>query len=86
MEYLSNHLFDYTPILNLSLDEQILFYKSSGEVWKIGPIRSAIKALALSQKFSKAVPSQPQPAHKHPLTKGKLTLLPSSHHEPEQIL
>jgi hypothetical protein len=28
VEYLSNHLLDYTEILNLRLDDQIIFYKS----------------------------------------------------------
>ena len=28
VEYISNHLLDHTQILNLSLDDQTIFYKS----------------------------------------------------------
>jgi hypothetical protein len=45
-----------------------------------------MNAMALSMNFSNPVPYQPQLAHKHPLKKGKLKLLPSLHHEPEGIL
>ena len=36
MEYLSNHLFDHTPILNISLDDQTTFYKSLK--WRQSPM------------------------------------------------
>ena len=35
-----------------------LLKKVPGEIWQIGPIRSAMKAMSLSLYFSKAVPSQ----------------------------
>jgi hypothetical protein len=56
-----------------------LSWKVTGEIWQICPIRSARKAMALSLHFFKAVSSLPQLAHKNPLTKGKLILLPSPH-------
>ena len=33
MEYLNNHLLDHTQMLNLSLDDQTIFYK----FWKLRP-------------------------------------------------
>ena len=36
VEYLSNHLLDHTPILNISLDDQTTFYKSLK--WRQSPM------------------------------------------------
>ena len=47
--------------------------KVPGEDWQV---RSAMKAIE-AKYVLKAIPCQLQLAHKHPLTRGKLTLLPS---------
>ena len=47
--------------------------------------KSAMKAMAAKDVW-KAIPSKIQLAYKHPLTRGKLTLLPSPHSEDDGII
>ena len=43
VEYLSNHLLDHTQILNLSWDDQTIFYKSFK--WRWPPMEDDLKIL-----------------------------------------
>ena len=43
VEYLSNRLLDHSQILNLSLDEQVIFLKSSK--WRHPPTEDEVKLL-----------------------------------------
>ena len=54
VEYLSNHLLDHTQILNLSLDDQIIFYQSSKWGWPQN-IKSRIAQQPLIKSFSEFI-------------------------------
>ena len=42
VEYLNNHLMDRTQVLNISLDDQIIFYKSLK--WRRPPMEEDLKS------------------------------------------
>jgi hypothetical protein len=52
---------------------------------KLAPCMSDMKAMAAKDVW-KAIPSKLQLAYKHPVTGGKLTLIPSTHGEDEGII
>ena len=45
VEFLTNHLLDHTQILNLSLDDQSIFFKSSK--WRQTPMEDNFKILTV---------------------------------------